>query len=147
MKLYLMRHGEAASKEQDPAQGLTSQGKQAIEAFAEQMVQRGLKPQQVFHSTKTRAKQTAEIMLTSLNPEAVVNELAGICPNDPAEGILPKLDAWQHDTLLVSHLPFIPNLLSLLIDDMQDVVLVPGTLICLERDQHKSWHFQWQASP
>lgn len=147
MKLYLMRHGEAASKEQDPAQGLSPQGRQAIMAFADKMAQRNIKPVQLFHSEKTRAKQTAEIMLASLSAETTVTQLAGICPNDPADALLPVLDRWQVDTLLVSHLPFIPNLLALLIGEMKEIVLVPGTLICLERDQHKAWHYQWQDSP
>ena len=34
MKLYLMRHGQAASFEVDPKQGLSNEGKAAIEQLA-----------------------------------------------------------------------------------------------------------------
>jgi len=37
MKLYLMRHGEAAIKGDDPKQGLTHQGKFAIENLAKKL--------------------------------------------------------------------------------------------------------------
>ena len=62
MKLYLMRHGQAASKDIDPEQGLTNNGKAAIEQLANKLSDQGMNFSQVVHSEKTRARQTAEIM-------------------------------------------------------------------------------------
>lgn len=150
MKLYLMRHGQAASPQQDPEQGLTADGREDIERLAIQLEQQGIRVNQVFHSEKPRARQSAEIMASHIAPDVKLKVHEHIKPNDDPQQIIPELDKWQEDTLITSHLPFIPNLLSRLtdaVDSNHAISFEPGTVVCLEREADTPWHFVWVASP
>lgn len=146
MKLYLMRHGQAASPQVDPQQGLTPEGRGAIEQLAQRLAKQGVLFSQVFHSGKTRAQQTAEIMTRLIAPTVSPQQRAGLKPNDDPRLLIPDIESWQHDTLITSHLPFIPNLLSILTADLQSIVLTPGTLVCLAKE-NTAWRIEWVESP
>ena len=66
MKLYLVQHGEAKSEKEDPDRSLTDRGTAEIRAVAEAAKRAGLKPAQIYHSGKTRAQQTADILADAL---------------------------------------------------------------------------------
>ena len=146
MKLYLMRHGEAASENIDPQQGLTTGGRAAIERLAQRLATRGIQFAQIFHSEKERARQSAEIMARILVPGIPLQQHPGLKPNDDARQLLPELEGWQQDTLITSHLPFIPNLLALLIGELQSLAPAPGTVVCLENET-RGWQINWVESP
>ena len=150
MKLYLMRHGQAASPLQDPEQGLTAGGRVDIERLAKQLKQQGIQIAQFFHSEKTRARQTAEIMAHCLAPEVELKVHAHIKPNDDPRQIISEINDWQEDTLITSHLPYIPNLLSQLTDDFGSnhaISFDPGTVIFLDKEDDTKWHISWVTSP
>ena len=121
MKLYLMRHGEALSADLDPEQGLSDNGKEKIEALAKHLHQQNLTFQCVFHSVKKRAMQTAEIMARVLSPDVKPQVMNNIKPNDDPRLVAPELNTWNEDTLVTTHLPFLPNIVTLLTG--QDVFL------------------------
>ena len=154
MKLYLMRHGEAAFKEDDPQQGLTHQGKLAVENLAKKLVhkfshqstEQGMNIEQVFHSEKTRAQQTAEIMTSIIAPEVIPLCRENLKPNDDPGNLLPDIKNWTRDTLITSHLPFIPNLLTLLTKKQQTVRFDPGTVVCLV-NEGLGWYLEWVERP
>lgn len=154
MKLYLMRHGEAAFKGDDPKQGLTSQGKLAIERLAKKLADRRVHQttkqemniEQVFHSEKTRAQQTAEIMTNIIAPEVTPLCRENLKPNDHPEKLLTELETWTRDTLITSHLPFIPGLLALLTKDQPVVSFDPGTIVCLIKEG-ANWRLDWVDRP
>lgn len=154
MKLYLMRHGEAALKEDDPQRGLTHEGKLAIERLANKLTyplshqtdEQGMNIEQVFNSDKARAKQTAEIMARILAPGIVPSRRENLNPDDNPEKLLPDINTWTEETLITSHLPFIPRLLSLLVADHPPVQFDPGTIVCLRKDG-VTWNLEWVASP
>lgn len=108
MKLYLMRHGQAANPQIDPEQGLTSQGRADIEQLAQRLIDQNVRFTQVFHSEKARARQTAEIMAEAIAPAVVPQQLAGLKPNDDPRELLPNIADWNVDTLITSHLPSSP---------------------------------------
>ena len=146
MKLYLMRHGQASSPDVDPRQGLSPAGKAEIERLASQLAEQGIRFQQVLHSEKDRAMQTARLMAAACAPGIVPELRSGLKPNDDPRLILPDIDKWQHDTLLVSHLPFAPGLLSLLCGNSINVSFSTGTVVCLNK-QDSGWQFEWHVSP
>ena len=153
MKLYLMRHGEAASKEDDPNQGLSNSGKHAIEKLAHKLLhqthqakEQKINIEQVFHSEKARAQQTAEIMTSILAPGVTPHCRENLKPNDNPEEILSDIETWTTDTLITSHLPFIPNLLNLLTKHQQSIRFNPGTIVCLSKG-NSNWNLEWVASP
>lgn len=150
MKLYLMRHGEALSPQVDPERGLTDNGKLKIESVANYLQQQGLMFQQVYHSKKKRAQQTAEIMTRLISPEITPAIHQNITPNDDPNLILSEIYSWDEDTLITSHLPFIPNLMTLLTG--KDAFLTPitfetGTIICLQKNNSANWMLEWSTCP
>jgi len=149
MKLYLMRHGEATASPQNPEQTLTPQGRSNLEKLAGQLAQKGIRVKQVFHSEKMRARQSAEIMAIQIAPDISLQAHSRIKPNDDPQLILDDIKQWHDDTLIVSHLPFIPGLLGLLLTSPQPshpITFEPGTVICLSRE-NTSWQIEWIESP
>ena len=127
-----MRHGEALSPQKDPERGLTDNGKFKIEQVATHLKDSDVSFNQIFHSKKKRARETAEIMGRITSPKIHPVELKHIAPNDDP------------------HLPFVPNLMTLLTG--QDAYLTAisfetGTIVCLERNNKAGWNLNWSTSP
>lgn len=150
MKLYLMRHGEALSPDKDPEQGLTDNGKLKIKNVAQHLQQNRETFKHVYHSKKKRAQQTAEIMISIISPDVTPILHLSIAPNDDPALIISEINNWNEDTLITSHLPFVPNLLTQLTG--QDVYLSAisfetGTIFCLEKNNDSNWEIKWATSP
>ena len=83
MNLYLVQHGEAKTKAEDPDRALTDTGKELSEktaCFAAEQAR--VSVDAVFHSGKIRAQETAEIMAAYLCPVKGVSEEKDLSPND-----------------------------------------------------------------
>lgn len=146
MKLYLMRHGQAASPQIDPQQGLSAEGRAEVELLANRLAGQGIQFSQVLHSDKARAQQTAEIMANILAPGITPQMRTGLKPNDDPRPLIAEIDGWQDETLIASHLPFVPSLLAELTGQAPNMGLVTGTIICLVKSAG-SWKIQWMESP
>ena len=66
MRLYLVQHGKATPKEEDPDRPLTESGQEEVEAMADFIHPLELQIGQMWHSGKTRAKQTARLWMRVL---------------------------------------------------------------------------------
>ena len=149
MKLYIMRHGQAAATAQLPEQTLTREGQAGIERLARMLGRQGIRVGQVFHSGKMRARQTAEIMAAQIAADVEPGIHPHIKPNSDPQQLVNDIDHWHEDTLVVSHLPFIPALLGLLTADAGGsyaITYEPGTIICLSR-QNNGWQLEWVEAP
>ena len=146
MKLYLMRHGQAAEAHIDPARGLTQEGKANIEKIAHNLAQKELHIGQIFHSSKTRAQQTAEIVGCIISPEITLQLHEHLKPTDDPKMLIPEINEWQKDTLIASHLPFLPSLVDLLVDDTPGINFTPGTVLCLHKIADFRWRIDWIIS-
>lgn len=148
MKLYLMRHGLASDISVDPEQGLSDTGRQDVRRLADRLKQKGMTFAQVLHSNKARARQTAEIMRHTLSANAASNVHTAIKPNDNPDVLVADIDGWQQDTLIVSHLPFLPNLLNRLVGPSSvDIAFHPATVVCIRGDMDSGWETEWTESP
>jgi len=150
MKLYLVQHGEAVSKQEDPARPLSEQGMQDVQAVAAFLGDAGIKLARVWHSGKRRAEQTADIMARVVLPGGQAEVIEGISPNDPVGEFATDADVWEEDTLVAGHLPFMSRLVSLLTTGETDTGLVqyqPGSLVCLERVDAEQWVILWMIRP
>ena len=150
MKLYLMRHGEALPSNKDPQRGLTDDGKLKIEQLANHLQQQKMKFSHVYHSDRKRAQQTAEIMTNAISPNIEPALLQNITPNDDPVLILEKINSWNEDTLVTSHLPFVPDLISLLTGQdiyTSSISFKTGTVVCLEKGNNATWSISWATSP
>jgi len=147
MKLYLLRHGQASSVSVDPEQGLSVIGRSEVQQLANRMVSRKLHFSRIFHSSKTRARQTAEIMRLTLSPGADISEHTSIKPNDDPDKLTSDINGWHQDTLVVSHLPFLPTLITKLTGHSATTIsFQPATLICLVHN-NQAWELEWVEIP
>ena len=61
MAIYLVQHGISVSKEIDPDPGLSEKGREHVLRIADVAASYKIRPTQIRHSGKQRAKETAEI--------------------------------------------------------------------------------------
>jgi len=150
MKLYLMRHGEALSPQVDPERGLTNNGKLKIEHVATHLKETDVTFKRIFHSKKKRARETAEIMAQTISPEVKPELHQYITPNDDPGLIINEINNWNEDTLITSHLPFVPNLMTSLTGQdayLSAISFETGTIVCLEKNDNDVWGVTWATSP
>jgi phosphohistidine phosphatase len=150
MKLYLVQHGEAMSKEVDPGRPLSSQGEEDISEIAESLRLAGHTVDRVLHSGKMRAHQTAEILAEALLISGEVDVIDGINPNDPVQELSLKVHKLKHNTMIVGHLPFMAKMVSYLVTGNEDSTIVaykPGSVVCLQQDHEEHWQIQWMLRP
>ncbi|MBE9544808.1 MAG: histidine phosphatase family protein, partial [Proteobacteria bacterium] len=82
MALYLVQHGQSLPKDVDPDQGLSEKGVTETGLIAEVAKNYQIKVGQIMHSVKTRARKTADIFASALNPTGGVKEVEGLKPMD-----------------------------------------------------------------
>lgn len=149
MKLYLVQHGEALTKDIDADRPLSNVGHAEVERLAAFLAGH-MTVSRVMHSGKTRAQQTAEIFTAIITGEVPVEAISGINPNDSVEDFANRLMNWDEDILVVGHLPFMSKLVSFLVTGASDVVIVsytPGSIVFLESTDEGVWQLQWMVRP
>ena len=150
MKLYLVQHGEAVSKQEDPERPLSEQGLQDVQAMADFLGEAGVSVARIWHSGKRRAEQTAEVLARTLLTGGKAEAVGGLNPNDPVAEFAADADVWDEDTLVAGHLPFMSRLVSLLVTgdaDVERVQYQPGSVVCLERLDAEQWVVAWMMRP
>ncbi len=153
MQLFCLRHGEAQPFPNEQGERpLTDEGRSHIHRLAHYLAQQDISFTRILHSKKTRATETAKLLASRLQQHTQDTEF---CPFlDPDSYAMSALLSSIHDaqdaTLLVSHMPFISQLMSLLITHHDQYNLVdfqPGTLACLERHHSQRWLLKWLIAP
>ena len=110
--LYLVRHGEAKSKQEDPDRGLTQAGLADVTNVARWAQAAGIRADEIRHSGKLRARQTAEIFAEYLGSEA--QAVPGLAPNDDVSAVAEAVQDEEQNIMLVGHLPFLERLAAFL---------------------------------
>ena len=145
----LMQHGEAVSKEIDPNRPLSDKGREETEKIAKYLATIGFKPDKIIHSTKLRAKQTAEILAEHLKPVKGVEEVEGLEPKADPRMWYEKLATTKENIVVVGHLPHISKLASLLLtgnEDIEPIRFRYSGIFCLEKIENK-WKLVWAITP
>lgn len=141
MRLYLVQHGEAASKDVNPDRPLTEKGKADSQKTASFLKKAGILVNNIWHSTKTRAIETASIFAKDLAAERV-EQKDGLAPNDPVDNIFSSIARREEDIMIVGHLPFLQKLASLSLTGFEAngiVQLSMAGCVCLKRDENSKW--------
>ena len=146
--LYILQHGDAESKEVNPERPLSEQGLRDIRLLALHMQNVGVRLSHIFHSGKRRAEQTARLIADNIPPGIVPVQTKGLMPNDDPAAIVGDIESLQENILIVSHMPFVSRLCSLLLTGAATDAFasVPGTLICLEQAEGK-WRLAYMIRP
>ncbi len=153
MRLYLVQHAEAKRKEEDPARPLSEKGEKDIHKMAAYLKDHAnIQVSAIFHSGKTRAKQTAQALAEALSPPQGIHEGEGLDPLADVEAWAKRLTSGEVDeeTMLVGHLPHLSRLASRLIcgNEEQEVVSFrQGGVACLERGEKGEWTVNWMLIP
>jgi phosphohistidine phosphatase len=150
MFLYLVQHADAKKEEVDPARPLSEKGMQDIGKTALYASKLNIKVHKIFHSSKLRAKQTAEILSEFLKPVKGATEVDGLSPMDDPGTWVDRLKTLSDDIILVGHLPHLSKLVSLLICGNSNINVVSfkmAGIVCLRRDDAGAWSLQWMITP
>jgi phosphohistidine phosphatase len=150
MRLYLVQHGKAVDKNVNPDRPLTSEGAQEVDRVATFLKGQPLDIAEIWHSGKTRARQTAERLASALAPSVVPRSREGLAPDDDASGLKRVLEKRHENLMIVGHLPFLSKLAGLLLtgdEDEQVVGFRNGGVVCLERDEADRWRVAWAVAP
>jgi len=151
MNLYLVQHSEAKSKEEDPQRSLSEKGLvdvKKIAAFISKNIY--IKVKTIFHSGKTRAQQTAEVLAQYLNPPEGIKEVEGLDPLAVPSIWVERLAKTEDDIMLVGHLPHLSKLSSLLICQDENKIVIDyknAGVVCLKRDESNVWTVRWILVP
>lgn len=150
MKLFLVQHGQQKPESQDPSEPLSDKGIEDVSKVAKFAQKAGVTVDEIFHSVKTRAKETAEIYAKYLHTTHEIEEKEGLKPMDDITFWLDTLEYYEGDLMLVGHLPFMERLASFLLAHSQDeetVKFQQGGLVCLEKDTDDVWHLLYAITP
>jgi len=151
MKLFLVQHAEPTCKEEDPTRPLSDIGWENIRKIAKYARdQLQIHVEQIVHSGKLRAKQTAETLAEHLNPPKDMVTDKNLEPMADPKVWKELLVATLEDVMLVGHLPHLSKLASLLLvgDENKEVLAFRmAGIACLKRDQQGHWSIQWVLTP
>jgi len=151
LRLYLVQHAEAKSKEEDPSRPLSRRGREdmrKLAKYAEKHLE--IQVKQIFHSSKLRAKQTAEILAKHVYPEKGATVAEDLEPLADPKAWENQLGETTEDVMIVGHLPHLSKLASDLLtgDKSKEVVtLRMASVTCLERDENGRWTVRWMITP
>ncbi len=150
MALYLVQHGKSLPKEEDPEQGLSSEGITDVERISTVAKHYGVRVNIIEHSGKKRARETAEIFAEALGPARGIQARSGINPLDDVAQIAGDLRV-DDNLMLVGHLPFMERLTSYLITGSVKKLVFKfqnGGIVCLDQEpDRRSWFIKWTLSP
>ncbi len=115
MELIVVRHGDAGPYTQpDYARPLSDLGKTQARSTADQLAAAGYEGVTIWHSPYLRAAETARILAQVL--KAATEVIDGVTPDGRPEQFVSRLDqpGLPERLILVSHMPFVANLVALL---------------------------------
>jgi phosphohistidine phosphatase len=150
MRLYLVQHAEAKREEEDPSRSLSEKGLNDITKVATYIVSLNISISQIFHSGKTRALQTAQVLAEHLKPQESISQTDGLAPLDEPGIWFERLTKIKEDVALVGHLPHLGKLAALLLcgDKEKNIVdFKMGGMVCLKRSEDGNWSLEWMIIP
>lgn len=150
MALYLVQHGKNLPAEDDPEKSLSPEGISDVKRIANLARDYGVHVGRIEHSGKKRAKQTAEMYASVLNPEGGVRQREGMNPLDDVVPLAEEMDR-DDDLMLVGHLPFMERLTSYLVIGTIEKRIFRfqnGGIVCLDMDRDPDgWVIKWALLP
>lgn len=148
MFLYLVQHVEAVSKEEDPSRSLSDKGIGDIKKIAAFISGMKIEVQQILHSGKIRALQTAQILSDHM-PGVNISEMDGLAPMDDPAIWLGRISKLNNNVMLVGHLPHMAKLAGLVLcgGEKNVVNFEMGCVVCLRKTDDGHWALEWILKP
>jgi len=120
MEIYLMQHGPALPKDQDPDEGLNPEGEARIHASGQALKKMGLAFDTILSSPKKRSKQTAAIVAEEVGfPLEKIVETKRVKAMTPPEETVQTLFELPgaERVLIAGHLPSVAEVASFLLTE------------------------------
>ncbi len=148
MQLYLVQHGQAMKKDQDPTRPLTDEGRAAAQRVAGLASRLGVQVTEIRHSDKLRAVQTAEELAMALS--APRRKISGLGPNDDINPLAREVASTDENLMIVGHLPFLGRLAAFLLcgdESLPAVEFENAGIVRLDRREEGRWSLRWAIPP
>jgi phosphohistidine phosphatase len=150
MDVMLVQHAQALTEEQDSDRPLSAQGEEQLRKVAAVVATDGdLDLARIWHSGKTRAAQTAEILAEYFKPRLGVRSAEGLSPLDEPRIWADRLVEMEQQVMLVGHLPHLEKLTALLLGGQGSPRIVAfqnAGIVCL-RYHDGAWRLRWAVTP
>ena len=119
MEIYLMQHGPALPKDQDPEEGLGPEGKERILASGLALKRIGVTFDAILSSPKKRSKETAAIVAEQVGFPGTIVETSKVKAMTPPEETIQALSelAGVDRVLVAGHLPSVAEVASFLLTE------------------------------
>ena len=150
MRLYLVQHGRAMPKSEDPERNLSQEGIRDTARVAAFLRPLNIAVSSVWQSGKARARKTAVILEAGIKITQGIVERKGIAPMDPVQPLVEELGTHEGDLMIVGHLPFMNKLASALTagsEEADAVAFRNSGVVCLERGDDGKWRMLWTVLP
>ena len=143
MHLLLVRHGDAVSSAENGDKLLSPLGHSEILKTARMASQTiDFRLQNIYHSGKIRARQTAEILSEIIKSENKLKQASGLGPLDSLSIWANRLKTLDVNIALVGHLPYMAEMTSYLTKKAHDVQFYTATIVHLTRNSDKIWKME-----
>lgn len=150
MYLYLVQHGISHSKEVDPVRELTPEGMEETKRMSMLLTHHGESHiQEIWHSTKERSKQTAQIISNTLNIPDRILEHNHLSPTDDIKDVYQEINYGDKNIMVVGHLPFLDHLLMKLLNVSREICPIQfrnSAILALKKEGDK-WVIEAYISP
>ena len=126
MEIYLMQHGPNLSKEEDPEEPLSPDGKKQVLKAAKAIKKMGLHFDVIIASPKKRSQETAQIVAEAVGfPSERIVETAKVKAMTPAEETIAYLAQYndQESVFIAGHLPSLAEISSALLTSGSKVTI------------------------
>ncbi len=145
--IFLMRHADAVSDEEDPVRPLSRKGRDQVGRVCALLKRYpAFAPAEIWHSPLARSRETAELLAKGLGLTAPLMGVAGISPDDDPSRIAAVLAVAGMDVAVVGHEPHLGVLASLMVHGPARAgVFYPfpkASVLALSREG-KHWRSEW----
>jgi phosphohistidine phosphatase len=151
MNVYLVRHGSAMDKEENPERPLTEEGARQVDELGAFLAARWVFDEPlIWHSGKPRAEQTAVRLGSHVAPGVKPEHHAGLTPNARPEQTARDLETARKDVMIAGHLPHLGRLAGLLLTgdaDQEMIAFEKAGVVCLTRKGGELWQLCWMVTP
>jgi len=150
VRVYLVRHGDANPKAEDPERHLSATGHTQVHRMADFLRPLGIRVGVIWHSTKVRAMETAACLSGAVAADDGLVERSDLAPNDPVGPVAKAIRQSDRDLMIVGHLPYVANLASKLLAGADDAVrlhVTCATVACLTHTSENEWRLAWMVTP
>ena len=148
MRLFLVRHGEAAASSEDSLRPLTNEGKKKSVQVAKLIASLASKEALLVHGQLLRSLETADIIARE-NPKMRREECSLVSPyGDPV-----ALCSWiiareERHLVLVGHEPQLSSIASyFLLGELKPILEIKKSGLIVLKKEHESWSLRALLAP